>query len=174
WVGNHSWDIDGDPLVCGMKQNAICFQGNCSYFDNYNSQCVQLGCCNDTPDVPEGIAFGNDNFAGVWGHGGLQGAIRSSTNGVDWLTRAPRDSFSTAFGNGRFVAAGNPTTAWSTDGVTWTSGGMANFSTMGSPVRAMGYGPYANEGRFVAISTGNGHDVLVSSDGGATWWRPSV
>src|SRR5262245_24536288 len=30
WVGNHAWDTDGDPMVCGMKQDKRCGD-TCSY-----------------------------------------------------------------------------------------------------------------------------------------------
>ena len=174
WVGNHSWDIDGDPLMCGMKQDVTCFEGMCSYLNPNDGTCIQMGCCNDTPDVPEGVAFGNETFAGVWSHGGIPGAIRTSTDGIEWVTRGTSNSFSIAFGGGRFVASGNPETAWSTDGVTWTDGGKAEFNTTGSPVRSFGYGETQGGGRFVSVSAGNGRDILVSSDGGLSWWRPKI
>src|SRR5262249_17689972 len=171
WVGNHSWDRDGDPLMCRRVQEVTCGDPNCMYL--INDTCTQHQCCDDTPDVPEGIAFGNDMLAGAWGHG-QPGAIRSSTDGVTWTTQHVSNAFSMAFGGGRFVAAGNPGTAWSTDGISWTQGGMARFNTRGSPVRAFAYGDYGGGGRFVALSAGNGRDILVSSDGALTWWRPSV
>jgi hypothetical protein len=174
WVGNHSWDIDGDPLMCSMVQNVTCFQGMASYEDTTNNVCVQLVPCNDTPDIPAGMALGNGTFVGAWGHGFYPGALRTTTDGVAWTTRHQSDSFAIAYGSGRFVAAGNPDTYWSTDGTTWTQGGSAGFNTMGSPVRAMGYGEYDGGGRFVAVSAGNGRDIQVSSDGAQTWWRPSM
>jgi hypothetical protein len=172
WVGNHSWDIDGDPLMCGIKQNVVCGQTNppCSYF--FDNQCVQLACCDDTPDIPENVAFGNGIFAGAWGHG-KPGVLRSSGNGIDWVSRDLdiKDS-NIAFGNGRFVAASNGASYWSTDGINWSDGGKTSFNTMGSPVRAIGYGDYDGGGRFVSLSAGSGRDIQVSSDGGMSWWRP--
>jgi hypothetical protein len=67
---------------------------------------------------------------------------------------------------------------WSPDGVTWTPGATANFSGPNEPViwsvRSFAFADY-DTGRFVAVASGNtDRDVLVSSDGGETWWRPSV
>src|SRR5262245_25357177 len=169
WVGNHSWDKDGDPMMCGMVQDVKCGDPVCSY--EVAGACVQKQCCDDTPDIPEGIAFGDTAIVGAWGHG-MPGALRTTTDGLTWQTTQTSYAFSIAYGGGRFVAAGNSRTYWSTDGMTWTRGGDARFSTMGSPVRSFGYAAY-DTGRFVAISAGNGRDILISSDGGDTWWRPS-
>jgi len=171
WVGKHSWDIDGDPLMCSRVQDATCGQTTCSY--EIGGQCVDIQCCDDTPDVPEGVAFGADAIVGAWGHG-KPGAIRTSHDGIAWSTEEISYAYSVASGGGRFVAAGNPQTSWSNDGIIWTKGGDAKFATMGSPVRAIGYGDSLG-GRFVAVSAGGGlRDILVSSDGGVSWWRPST
>jgi hypothetical protein len=177
WIANHSWDVDGDPLLCGKKQSVTCYGAtNCSY--EIGGQCKTMQCCNDTPDVAKGVAFGAGVFVATWGWG-QPGAMRTSTNGVDWVTTHPDDSFGgLAFGGGRFVAA-TRAPFYSADGRTWTAGGTADFrnsdgSIMWS-VRRFGYADYQGGGRFVAVASGNAsRDVLVSSDGGQSWWRPSV
>ena len=62
--------------------------------------------------------------------------------------------------------------------MTWTKSGIADFrNTDGSKmssVRRFGYGEYMGGGRFVAVATGTGRDMMVSSDGGLTWWRPKT
>lgn len=173
WVANHSWDVDGDALMCGMVQDGVrCGQSTCSYV--VGDQCVPLTCCDDTPDIPEGVAFGPDAIVGAWGHG-KPGALRTTTDGAIWTTTETSYAYSVAYGSGRFVAAGNRRTEWSTDGRVWMPGGDAAFNTNGSPVRSFGYGDFGAGGRFVAVSAGGGlRDILVSSDGGLTWKRPSV
>src|SRR5215208_3215992 len=47
WVGDHSWEIDGDAMMCGMPQDVRCGTSTCSY--QINNQCEQHQCCNDTP-----------------------------------------------------------------------------------------------------------------------------
>ena len=172
WKGNHSWDIDGDALMCGQKQNVHCGD-MCNYF--IGGTCVTLQCCDDTSDIAEGVAFANGTFVGYWGHG-KPGAIRTSTNGVDWSTTHTGDNLDgVAWGSGRFVAIGYTKSYWSSDGKTWTAGGKPSFNTGGSPVRSFGYGDYKGAGRFVAVSAGGGlRDINVSSDGGATWRRPTT
>ncbi|MEZ4447772.1 MAG: hypothetical protein R3B72_52330, partial [Polyangiaceae bacterium] len=50
----------------------------------------------------------------------------------------------------------------------------ADGSTMWS-VRRFAYADYQGGGRFVAVASGDdSRDMLVSSDGGESWWRPSV
>jgi hypothetical protein len=176
WVGNHSWDIDGDPLLCGKKQSGICYgTGTCSY--TIDQQCVDRQCCNDTPDVAKGVAFGNGTLVATWGWGS-PGAVRRSVNGIDWVTTHSNDSFGgLAFGGGRFVAASRAP-FYSTDGTAWTAGGAADFrnadGTIMWSVRRFAYADVAG-GRFVAVASGDtSNDMLVSSDGGVTWWRPSV
>jgi hypothetical protein len=150
---------------------------DCSY--EIGGKCVQMQCCNDTPDVAKGVAFGGGKFVATWGWG-QPGAMRTSTNGVDWTTTHPNDSFGgLAYGGGgRFVAASRSPFV-SSDGSAWTAGGAANFlNTDGSSmwsVRRFAYADYKGGGRFVAVASGNtNRDMLVSSDGGQSWWRPSV
>jgi hypothetical protein len=176
WVGNDSWDIDGDPLVCGMKQAQRCTDTMCSYA--VKGVCQKEGCCLDTPDISKGVIYGAGAFVATWGWG-QPGSVRRSTNGIDWTTTHPDDSFGgVAFGGGKFVVASR-TPFSSSDGSTWAASMGADFrnkdgSTMWS-VRRFAYADYKGEGRFVAVASGNtDRDMLVSSDGGQTWWRPTT
>jgi hypothetical protein len=176
WVGNHSWDVDGDEMMCGSTQPAHCYDATCTY--SVDSQCEQVTCCDHSPDVPKGVVWGGGQFVATWGWG-LPGAVRTSDNGIDWTTTHPNDTFGgLAYGNGRFVLSSR-FPFWSADGVGWTAGETANFlnddqSPMWS-VRRFAYADFQGEGRFVAVASGDtNRDMLVSSDGGQTWWRPSV
>jgi hypothetical protein len=177
WVGNHSWDVDADPLMCGMAQDARCYETDCSY--EIGGQCETMQCCNDTPDVAKGVIYGDGAFVATWGWG-QPGAIRRSTNGIDWTTTHPNDSFGgVAYGGGHFVAASRYP-FWSADGVDWTAGEMADFQDFVNDidiwsVRRFAYLDFNGESRFVAVASGDSaRDMLVSSDHGQTWWRPSV
>lgn len=176
WVGDHSWDIDADPIMCGMVQAARCYETTCSY--SVDNQCEQVQCCDHSPDVPKGVAFGSEQFVATWGWG-RPGAVRTSSNGIEWATTLPNDSFGgIAYGGGRFVVASR-SPFWSTDGVTWTAGDTADFrnddTTIMWSVRRFAYADYDGGGRFVAVASGDtSRDMLVSSDGGQTWWRPSL
>lgn len=176
WVGNRSWDVEGDPLVCGTKQARRCTDTQCSY--TVMGQCKSEPCCYDTPDIPKGVIYGAGAFVATWGWG-QPGSVRRSPNGIDWTTTHPDDTFGgVAFGGGKFVVASRAP-FFSTDGSTWTASKPADFrnndgSTMWS-VRRFGYAEYQSEGRFVAVASGNtDRDMLVSSDGGQNWWRPTT
>ena len=64
---------------------------------------------------------------------------------------------------------------WSTDGANWTLGGVADFKEADGDimwsVRRFAYADH-DGGRFIAVASGESRDMLVSSDGGASWWRP--
>jgi hypothetical protein len=176
WVGNRSWDLSGDPLLCNKKEDKVCYTAaTCTY--SIGGACVERQCCNDTPDVPKGIVYGDNQFVATWGWG-APGEVRRSTNGVDWTTAIPADSFGgIAFGGGRFVAATRDP-YYSTDGTTWQKGGAADFrnadGTIMWSVRSFAYSDYSG-GRFVAYASGDtSDDMLVTSDGAATWWRPTT
>ncbi len=176
WVANHQWDTGADEMMCGTAQSALCYGSTCSY--SVDGECIQAECCNDTPDVAKGVIYGDGKFVATWGWG-RPGAVRTSNNGVDWVTTHPDDSFGgLAYGGGRFVLASR-FPFWSADGESWAAGDTADFenddgSDMWS-VRRFGYADYEGGGRFVAVASGDtNRDMLVSSDGGQSFWRPSV
>jgi hypothetical protein len=175
WVGDHSWDVDADPLMCGMAQSARCYENDCSYM--IGGECTSMQCCDHSPDVAKGVIWGNGKFVATWGWG-QPGAVRTSTNGIDWATTHGNDTFGgLAYGAGRFVVASR-FPFWSEDGTSWTAGETADFTNSdGSDmwsVRRFAYSDY-DGGRFIAVASGDtNRDMLVSSDGGVTWWRPSV
>ncbi len=176
WVGDHAWDTDADPMMCGSAQSAVCYDGTCSY--QVGGECIQMSCCDHSPDVAKGVVFGDGQLVATWGWG-QPGEVRRSTNGIDWTTTHANDTFGgLAYGGGRFVLSSR-SPFWSTDGAAWTAGSLADFknadgSDMWS-VRRFAYADFQGEGRFVAVASGDvSRDMLVSSNGGETWWRPSV
>jgi hypothetical protein len=174
WIKNRAWDLDGDPLVCGSTMSAVCWMGSETY--SIGGQCQSMQPCNDTPDVSKGVTYGAGVFVATWGWG-QPGAVRTSKNGIDWTTTHPNDSFGgIAFGGGHFVVASR-SPFWSADGLSWTPSATADFrNTDGSLIWSVRRFAFADVhgGRFVAVATGNaGSDMLVSSDGGMSWHRPT-
>jgi hypothetical protein len=179
WVGNRSWDTDGDPLLCGSTTAKTCWTPSggtqCTY--SIGGSCVQRECCNDTPDVAKGVTYGDGKFVATWGWGS-PGAVKTSTNGIDWTTTLPKANFGgIAFGTGHFVVASRDPFV-SPDGTTWTAGGTADFrnkdGSMMWSVRRFAYAEYNGGGRFIAAAAVPDRDMLISSDSGQSWWRPSV
>ncbi len=172
WMSDHAWDLDGNALVCGQPQAKRCWDDTCSYAQD--GGCVDTECCNDTPDEAKGVAFGDGIFAATWGWG-MPGALGSSSDGAAWSFAPGNTHGGIAYGLGRFVAASREP-VWSSDGVTWQPTDPADFENEGGAdlwsVRSFAYGDYQDGGRFVAVATGDGRDILVSSDG-QSWWRPS-
>jgi len=114
------------------------------------------------------ITYGTVSGTGIFVAVGGANSAASTPDGVTWTGRTiPSLGAGTyidvEFGNGTFVAipTGNVTTAFSTNGVTWTAGGNLPTSTTWVSVA------YGN-GRFVAIASG-GRNVAYSLDKGTTW-----
>jgi hypothetical protein len=171
WVANRAWDIDGDPLVCGSTTPVICYQGTETF--DIGGQCQAHQPCLDSLDVAKGVVFGNGTFVATWGWGPA-GVVRQSTNGIDWTTTHSGEPFGgIAFGAGAFVVASRSPFA-SSDGATWTASQTADFHMPDGgiiwSVRRFAYGD-DNGGKFLAVADG---DVLISSDKGVSWQRPSV
>jgi hypothetical protein len=178
WVGNHSWDLDGDALMCGMVQpGMMCGVTMCSYLNG--AVCGQHTCCANGPDAPDGVAFGDTALVSTWGHG-APGAVRKSQNGIGWTTTLGNFAASTpvAYGDGRFVITAYGAYAYakySTDGTTWTDGGKLNTPN-GGGFRSMLYTSYGG-GRFIGFTSNGGVNeaanttryIMSSSDGGVTW-----
>jgi hypothetical protein len=179
WVGERSWDLEGNPHLCGLTEPWHCFAEDGSTCAQvwFDGTCSMEACdCGHSPGFSKGIAYGNGRFVATWGWG-WPGSVASSTNGIDWTVGLDNDSFGgLRFAGERFVVASR-TPQVSVDGLSWAPTMEADFQgTEGViwSVRRLGYADYDGGGRLVAYASGNtSADVLVSSDGGDSWWRPS-
>lgn len=176
WVADRAWEAEADPLLCGNADPIRCWESGCSYLANGECTTVASECdCGHHPGFSKGIAFGNGYFVATWGWG-YSGSVRRSTDGVHWEETLTDDvTFGgLAFGSNRFVASSrNP--RFSEDGAGWMAGQEADFhgpdGEIAWSVRRFGYADY-DTGRFVATASPP-QSVLVSADGGDTWWAPS-
>ena len=177
WVADRSWDEEADPLLCGSTEPIRCWETACDYLSG--GQCVTSSpeCdCGHHPGFSKGVAFGNGWFVATWGWG-YSGSVRRSANGIDWEETLTEDvTFGgLAFGADRFVLS-NRSPMHSSEGADWVAGGEADFQGPGGEivwsVRRFAYADY-DGGRFVATAEPP-KSVLVSSDGGESWWAPSV
>lgn len=127
--------------------------------------------CDHHPGSSKGVTFGRGWFHATWGWG-PPGSVRRSRDGVDWEPVLEDTTFGgIAFGQDR-VLVGSRAPRWSgDDGETWNDSGDTNFSVWN--VRRTGWVPYGG-GRFVLVGADGGEiDVVLSSDGGETWWHPT-
>ncbi len=178
WVGDRAWDSEGDEHLCGSTTPVDCFADDgalCSqvWFDG---NCSMEACdCGHSPGFSKGIVYGNGLFVATWGWG-WPGAVSWSTNGIDWTVGLNNDTFGgLSFDGERFVVASR-TPQVSPDGKAWMPTTEADFQGSGGvlwSVRRFGWGSYQGQSRFVAYASGDGVDVLVSSDAGDNWWRPT-
>ena len=178
WIADRSWDLEGDPHLCGVSDPIVCFaEGSMCSQTWFDGTCSAGPCdCGHSPGFAKGIAYGGDRFVATWGWG-WPGAVATSTNGIDWTTTLDNDTFGgLRYGSDRFVVASR-TPQISLDGTTWMPSEEADFQNAAGEilwsVRRFGYSDF-DGGRFVAYASGEGIDVLVSSDGGMSWWRPSA
>jgi len=177
WVADRSWEQEADPLLCGSTEPIRCWETSCDYLSG--GECVTSSpeCdCGHHPGFSKGVAFGNGWFVATWGWG-HSGSVRRSANGIDWEETLTEDvTFGgLAFGGDRFVLA-NRSPMHSSEGTDWVAGAEADFRGPGGEVvwsvRRFAYADY-DGGRFVATAEPP-KSVLVSSDGGQSWWAPSV
>lgn len=179
WGYERSWDVEGDPHLCGSTAPVTCYASgsSCSYV-GYDGTCeVSPDCdCGHSPGFGKGVVFGDGAFVATWGWG-HPGSVRRSVDGITWASTLEDDQFGgLAYGGGRYVLASR-TPRWSTDGIHWNDSAEADFrepdgTTIWS-VRRFAYADVLG-GRFVAVASGNNdRDLLISSDGGETWWRPN-
>lgn len=182
WGADRAWDTEGDAHLCGVAQPVTCYQtgAQCSYV-GYDGACSHSNDCDclHSPAFSKGVVYGAGVFVGTWGWG-LPGSVRVSRDGVHWAETLPNDQFGgLAYGGGRFVLSSR-TPQYSADGTHWSAGGEADFRDgLGSgdiiwSVRRFAYADVLG-GRFLAVASGNtDRDMLISSDGGVSWWRPSL
>jgi len=107
------------------------------------------------------IAFGNDEFVAVGGHGGV-GGISTSTNGTMWSGKLSDYLVrSICYGGGIYVAVGGKgTMKISPETTTWTTGNSGTTNNL--------FGVGFGGGVFVAV--GSRGTILTSTD--ATTWAP--
>ncbi len=177
WIADRAWDTEGDPLVCGSTDPVRCFEGACEFTDADGCQSQAADCdCGHHPGFSKGVVFGGDAFVATWGWG-YSGSVRRSVDGVHWEETLGQDvTFGgLAYGAGTYVLSSRYP-QHSPDGIVWTAGQEADFrgddGEIAWSVRRFAYADY-DTGRFIATAYPP-HSVLVSSDGGETWWPPSV
>ncbi len=124
--------------------------------------------CDHQPTAGRGVTFGDGMFYATFGWG-EPGSIRRSSDGFTWETVHEGSTFGgIEFGAGVLVA-GNHNSLISADGESWMDAGDTTLSAYN--VRRMGFADY-EEGRFVLVAADDQTEVVVSSDGGKSWWHP--
>lgn len=179
WTGNRSYDLDGDPLVCGEVQPVVCYDdaSGCQLLDGETCEQQASSCdCDHHPGAVQGIAHGDGWWVASWGWG-PPGSVRRSQDGMTWETVIEGTTFGgLAYGNGTFLAGDRQPLVSSDGGETWTEAAPADFQAGNGEtiynLRQLAFAQ-ATGGHFVAIATsGDNLDIMLSSDEGASWWRP--
>ncbi len=180
WQGNRSYDLEGDPLVCGEVQPVICYDdaSGCQLENGNGCEQQVNNCdCDHHPGAAQGIAHGEGWWVATWGWG-PPGSVRRSQDGMTWETVVEGTTFGgLAYGNGTFLAGARQPLVSSDGGATWTEAAPADFEASNGEtiynVRQVAYAP-ALGGHFVIIATsGDNLDIMLSSDEGGSWWRPA-
>ncbi len=153
--GGASWEFDQDDL-----SGRQCYVEASGSYD-----------CNHGEGAARGLAWGDGVFLATFGWG-EPGGVRRSTNGVDWTEVIPGTTYGgVAYGNGVFLA-GKPTPKRSTDGgLTWEDSAASGMSVYN--VRGIGFADYET-GRFIMVGEDASVDIVISSDGAQTWWKPTT
>jgi hypothetical protein len=121
--------------------------------------------CDHSEFAGRGLAFGQGSFVATWGWG-RPGKVQRSLDGKEFpdvMTETPTFA-DVAFGNGMFVACGNPTRV-SEDGVTWEMGGKLSFDFN---YRGIEFVPAAG-GTFVVTGESGAERAISVSHDGKVW-----
>lgn len=121
--------------------------------------------CDHSALAGRGLAFGAGSFVATWGWG-HPGTLQRSTDGKTFdtvMTETPTFA-DVAYGNGTFVACGNPTRI-SVDGQVWEEGGKLSFDFN---FRGIEHVPTAGGWFIVTGESGDNRAVSISKDG-KTW-----
>lgn len=181
WEGNRAFDTDGDPDACSEVQPVICYDDNtgCQFLDDGVCHQVETNCdCDHHPGQGLGIAYGDDWWVATFGWGPA-GSVRRSQDGLTWETVLDDTGFGgLAYGNGTFVLGDRQPMRSVDDGATWQPTEPADFVAANGQtifnVRQVGFAD-VDGGRFIIIATsGDNRDIMLSSDDGASWWRPEA
>ena len=179
WVENHSYDLDGDPYVCDEQSPTRCWQDGqaCSILNGESCEQLNPCDCDHHPGAAQGVAYGDEWFVATWGWG-PPGSVRRSRDGINWELVVEGTTFGgVAHSGGRFLLGSREPILSADSGMSWEPGASAdvmdNDQTIWN-VRAVGSADY-EEGRFVLTARdGENVDVLLSSTGGESWWRPEA
>lgn len=149
--------------------DGLTFPYNHSEDDGYRCFSDAEHDCDHSEFAGRGLAFGAGAFVATWGWG-HPGKLQRSSDGktfTDVMTETPTFA-DVAFGNGTFVACGNPTRI-SSDGSNWEMGGDLTFSFN---YRGIEFVPAAGGTFIVTGESGEQHAISYSRDG-KTWLEPS-
>jgi hypothetical protein len=125
--------------------------------------------CDHSEFAGRGLAFGAGAFVATWGWG-HPGTLQRSTDGKvfdDVMSETPTFA-DVAYGNGVFVACGNPTRV-SSDGATWEPGGELSFDFN---YRGIEFVP-AGGGTFIVTGESGAQRAISLSHDGKTWTAAS-
>lgn len=127
--------------------------------------------CDHTAGAGRGLAFGSGQWIATFGWG-EPGTLQRTTDAVSWETILdPSPTFAdVAFGQGVFVANNIPPQL-SSDGKTWTVTPSQENLNVGNP-RAIGFSPDGGGVFIITGESGSSRDIVLSNDGGKTWWHP--
>ncbi|MFT5358165.1 MAG: hypothetical protein ACI9KE_005402 [Polyangiales bacterium] len=182
WIADTSLVSEGDALVCGeVHEDMACYSdGSGCNFLNGDGECERptANCdCDHHPGQGQGIAFGESHAVGTFGWG-PPGQVLRSQDGQSWESVDEGHTFGgIAYGAGTFVLASRQPLVSTDDGATFVEGGPAEFRNGDANIwnaRVSGFGD-VDGGRFMIFAAdGDNTDLLLSSDGGGSWWRPDA
>lgn len=131
--------------------------------------------CDHHPGAGKGIVYGRDHFFATFGWGPPGGVFRS-TDAVTWESVLDGTTFGgIAVGPESLVAGARTARRSGDDGDAWAP--EVDTTLQGWNVRRTAWVPAGSgdeEGRFIQVGDGDvGPDIVLSSDGGRTWWHPT-
>lgn len=149
--------------------DGLTFPYNHSQDDAYRCFSDDQHDCDHSEFAGRGLAFGAGSFVATWGWG-YPGTLQRSLDGksfIDVMNETPTFA-DVAFGNGLFVAGGNPTYV-SSDGSNWELGGELSFDFN---YRGIEFVP-AHGGTFIVTGESDEQRAISYSRDGKVWLAAS-
>lgn len=169
---------DGVPMFVATghagRTTISCDDGQTWVADTSNDDTLRcfdpFDCDHDTGSA-HGVVYGDGWFVASFGWG-TPGSVVRSRDGVQWEPVTQRTRFGDmAFHDGVFLAGARDAQLSVDSGASWAASGDTMMSVYN--VRRVGSAD-VDGGRFIMVASDETTEVVLSSDGGASWWHPET
>lgn len=177
WIGNRSFDVEADPLVCSSSDAVRCYDQSCRYMASDGCRTASPCDCSHHPGSAKGLVYGNGWFVATFGWG-FDGKVLVSSDGFVWQPAVQGATFGgIGYGDGRFLLASRDPRVASVPPTSFGAAPAARFQMNRADiwnVRTAGFSSYGGASGFVMVAQDESRVDVLIGDGSGSWTRPSV